>query len=387
MAVKVKQHKGKWWIFINHKGKRKAKKVGSKEAAMTAAKKIEAALTLGDFSLLDEKQPRPFDEYFRQWLKTYAETHCKPSTVSGYEAAFRLYLLPCFKQKDIGEITREEVKKLAYELLAAGKSRSYVKATLAPLSEMCNHAIEDGHLTCNPALRILRRSRVEEGEQKQKASFLTREELAQLLVACRESFPAQYPFALLLARTGLRIGEAVALQWGDTDFHSRFVEVKRNWVDGVLTSPKSGKGRRVDMSLMLMETLKALQVERKKETLRKGWGEVPPWIFTSDVGTMTDPDNFRKRVWPKVLAKAGLRWIRIHDLRHTFASLLIQQGESLAYVKEQMGHHSIRVTVDTYGHLMPGGNKAAVDRLDTLEQATIRNPDATSSAVAELGIR
>ncbi|HKA53823.1 MAG TPA: site-specific integrase [Candidatus Binatia bacterium] len=80
-------------------------------------------------------------------------------------------------------------------------------------------------------------------------------------------------------------------------------------------------------------------------------------------GTMLNPDNFRHRVWFKLLEKAGLRRIRIHDLRHTFASLLIQQGESLAYVKEQMGHHSIRVTVDMYGHLVPGGNKAAVDRL------------------------
>jgi integrase len=61
-----------------------------------------------------------------------------------------------------------------------------------------------------------------------------------------------------------------------------------------------------------------------------------------------------------------LRQIRIHDLRHPFASLLIQQGESLAYVKDQMGHHSIRVTVDVYGQLVPGGNKAAVDKLDDL---------------------
>jgi integrase len=73
------------------------------------------------------------------------------------------------------------------------------------------------------------------------------------------------------------------------------------------------------------------------------------------------------------LAKAGLRTIRIHDLRHTYASLLIGQGESLAYVKGQMGHHSIRVTVDTYGHLVPGGNKAAVDRLDGLLAQPGRN--------------
>jgi integrase len=65
MAVKVKQHKGKWWVFIDHKGKRKAKCVGSKQAAETAAKKIEAKLTLGDFTLLDDKPQRPFDEYFQ----------------------------------------------------------------------------------------------------------------------------------------------------------------------------------------------------------------------------------------------------------------------------------------------------------------------------------
>lgn len=136
------------------------------------------------------------------------------------------------------------------------------------------------------------------------------------------------------------------------------------------------------MSLVLTETLKALLVERKKDTLKHGWGKVPLWVFTSEIGTRMDPDNFRKRVWPKLLAKAGIRQIRMHDLRHTFASLLIQQGESLVYVKEQLGHHSIRVTVDTYGHLVPGGNKAAGDRLDepaTALPATIRYPDVTSN--------
>ncbi len=64
------------------------------------------------------------------------------------------------------------------------------------------------------------------------------------------------------------------------------------------------------------------------------------------------------------LAKAGLRRIRLHDLRHTFASLLIQNSESLAYVRDQLGHHSIQITVDTYGHLVPGANRQAVARLD-----------------------
>src|SRR5262249_10834061 len=177
---------------------------------------------------------------------------------------------------------------------------------------------------------------------------------------------------------------AVGLQWDDIDFNGRFAEVRRGINDGRISTPKSGRSRRVDLSAQLTEALKTHLVEQKRETLRRGWKELPTWVFTNEVGNPLDPDNFANRVWPKLLAKAGLRKIRIHDLRHTYASLLIAQGENLAYVKDQMGHHSIRVTVDTYGHLAPGGNKAAVDRLD---DATTRNPDATSSAAAELGAR
>ena len=100
-------------------------------------------------------------------------------------------------------------------------------------------------------------------------------------------------------------------------------------------------------------------------------------------------DFFRnqKFIEHQALRRAKLPSFRVYDLRHTYASLLIAQGESLAYVRDQMGHHSIKVTVDTYGHLVPGGNKAAVDRLDEPSAASIRNPDATSTAAAELEVR
>jgi integrase len=87
-------------------------------------------------------------------------------------------------------------------------------------------------------------------------------------------------------------------------------------------------------------------------------------------------------VFHKIFARVRLRRIRFHDLRHTFASRLLQNGESPAYVKEQMGHHSIKVTVDIYGHLVPGSNREAVDRLDV----TGRNPDATERTDAEVGV-
>ena len=97
-----------------------------------------------------------------------------------------------------------------------------------------------------------------------------------------------------------------------------------------------------------------------------------------------DPDNFRKRRWRPLLDKAGLRYVPIKALRYTCASLLIYQRETLAYVKEQLGHSSIQVTVDHYGHLVPGGNRAAVDRLDdpapAQQSATYPQPAGTGVA-------
>ena len=156
-----------------------------------------------------------------------------------------------------------------------------------------------------------------------------------------------------------------------------FLEVRRTFcrVSKKLLTPKSGKIRRVDMSRQLSDTLKVLLTERKKETLQKGWAEVPLWVNISTTGTMLDGDHVRKRAFYPILKQAELRHVRLHDLRHTFASLLIQNGESLAYVRDQMGHHSIQVTVDTYGHLVPGGNRQAVDRLDDPEED---EPEATS---------
>jgi len=148
---------------------------------------------------------------------------------------------------------------------------------------------------------------------------------------------------------------------------------------GKVVTPKNGKSRRVDMSKQLTEALLDLKHRRKIEVVKSGWGSMPEWVFTNEKGGMLDGDNWRSRVFYKALEKAKLRKFRIHDVRHTYASLLIQAGESLAYVRDQLGHHSIKVTVDIYGHLVPGANRAAVDRLDDNTNATIRNLSATGN--------
>jgi integrase len=365
VAVKIKQRKGKWWLYIDHHGRRKSKCVGtSKRAAEAAAAKIAAKLALGEFDLAaEERVGRPFDAYYCAWLDSYARTHCKPSTCDQYDSVYRTHLLPHFGKRDIADIRRDDVKALIASVVAKGRTRGTVMRVLAPLREMLNHAMEDGHVAANPASNILRRSRLDAGN-KRAAEFLTREELAHLLATCRSCEPNFYPLVLILARTGLRLGEAIALQWDDINWQDCFADVQRSYSKLRLSTPKSGKGRRVDLSDHLVEVLATHHLAAKKQALRTG---VPlaPWMFPGDPPNKPlDVNNFRSRQWARILKKAGIHALRLHALRHTYASLLISQGESLAYVRDQLGHHSIQITVDTYGHLVPGGNRAAVNRLD-----------------------
>ncbi len=156
-------------------------------------------------------------------------------------------------------------------------------------------------------------------------------------------------------------GELIGLQWGDIDWSGNFIEVRRaNW-NGHVSTPKSGRGRRVDLSDALARILADHCRAAAAEVLKEGQ-PMPEWVFTSIEGTALDAANLRK-VFARALKKAGLRQIRFHDLRHTFASWLLGNGESPVYVKEQLGHSSIQITVDTYGHLIPGANREAVNRL------------------------
>jgi integrase len=106
-------------------------------------------------------------------------------------------------------------------------------------------------------------------------------------------------------------------------------------------------------------------------------------VFVSQKGTPLIEGDWRERIFNKALEKAKLRKIRVHDLRHRYASQLIKSGESLAYIRDQLGHHSIKVTVDIYGHLVPGANKSAVDRLDDEAlKGTPVAPEAVNGLIA-----
>jgi integrase len=380
MGVRVRQKEGKWYVFINHRGRRKAKCVGDKRAAEEVKRKIEAKLTLGDFKL-NEPPPLPtFGDYTECWLGTYAQIHCRETTADNYRRLLRHHVLPLIGATQFDRVTRENIKAIIAAMVRKGLSKSTIANTMAPVREMFNHAIDDGVLVANPAARLGRFLRPIK-DRRADVNPLTGEEVSRLLDAAQQHASWYYPVLLCAVRTGMRMGELLGLQWGDLDFRGRFLEVRRAIVRGDVVPTKSGKMRRVDMSQHLTDTLQALGVQRKEQTLQRGWGDVPEWVFVNDAGRPLDPNNLRKRIFHRCLEKAGLRRVRFHDLRHTFASLLIARNESPKKIQALLGHHSIQVTMDIYGHLYTEGGRRVVDSLDDPatedERATERNAGAT----------
>jgi integrase len=372
MGVTIRQkppRSGIWWVFINHKGKRKSKKVGrDKKTADRVAEEIEKKIAERDFKL----ENSTFKDYADEWLGVTIPATCKYSTQVNYRSLMNGYILPAFKSVPVTDINRKQIKKFLMEKHSGGLASSTVGHMKSAIAGVLNLAVDDEVIPANPAHRLGKL--FQSSKPKKEISPLDRKEISILLEAVKKLFPADYPLVLTMARTGMRFGEARGLKWGDIDFKGRFIMVRRGISRGRLETPKSGKSRRVDMSMQLAETLEKLKLDRKAETLLKGWKEIPEWVFISKVGSPVDEGHWRRRVFSVALEKAKLRKIRIHDLRHSFASLLIQAGESLAYIRDQLGHHSIKVTVDIYGHLVPGGNKAAVDRLDDENFCTLYAP-------------
>ena len=165
------------------------------------------------------------------------------------------------------------------------------------------------------------------------------------------------------------------------DFQGNLLHVQRSYSHGHLSTPKSGKSRLVDMS----DQLRTVLLEHREQLAERFGGQQPSveipgvdknpqvvqFVFPNRKGGPISGDNLRKRVFYALLRETGMRF-RFHDIRHTFASLLLAQGESLHYVKEQMGHSSITTTVNVYGYLVPGSNRIAVNRLDDPVEPALR---------------
>jgi integrase len=308
-------------------------------------------------------------EYFETWLKNQPARGKKESTIRAYKHRARKHILPRFGAVPLSDLTRAQVKGWCSSLLETGLDFDTVQGALLTLSGILSEAVEDGVITVNPALhggKIIKRPKTLAEEE---LVIFTPDEEQAFLKAVREHRPTFYPMALTFFRTGMRLGEVMGLHRGDLNFRTRTIHLCRNWSRGHLGTPKNGKARNVDMSKGLAEVLKEWIELQDLEAAHAGRPS-PEILFPGNTGgTRRTPyymaENWvRYRLWFPMCAKAEIRRLDLHAARHTFASRLLANGTNLKYIAEQLGHSSIKITVDTYGHLIPGGHKADVDRLD-----------------------
>jgi len=385
MGVRVREKiegSGAWWVFISHRGRRTSRKVGDRTAAREAARKIQARLTLGKGAFPDVKTKPPaptLQQYFKSFERAYRPT-LKPKTWICYEGSMRNHVLPKFGQLPLDEVTRPKMKEFVAELVEGGLARDSIRLVLSSLRIVYTQAIEDKIVSENPAQRLgtfYRQAPVKHEE----ITPLTEEEFLLFLGTTLKYRPRHYPLFLCALHTGMRSGELAGIQWTDVDWHGKFLEVRRQIVLGEVTNLKTKNGRRkVDCSDDLLETLSNLRRQMQEEALRRGKNEISKWVFG-------DPQvsNVKRYHFKRILRKAGLRDIRFHDLRHTFASQLLCNGANILYVSQQLGHANPQITMRIYSHWIPNDNQRQVmNRLPSLNRSLSDTSD--NSKTEKVGV-
>jgi integrase len=240
-------------------------------------------------------------------------------------------------------------------------------ATYTVLRSALDGAVRDGLLARNVAIAVPR-----PGLPRREARHLTADEVARVLDAAKSS--RYYPAVVLRAATGLRRGELMALKWRDVDLTAGTLTIGStiSRIDGELTisEPKSDRSRRVvPLPDALVTMLRAHRTAQKQDRLRAAnvWqGQEHGLVFCTELGTPRDPRSFL-RVIETAAAKAGIADVGVHSLRHSAATAWLESGVHIKAVADLLGHSSISITGDIYGHTSDDTARAAVEsRIGTL---------------------
>ena len=272
----------------------------------------------------------------------------KPSVIRGYSQSIRLYIKPELGSRKLSSVSRVDVQDFADRLLASGLDPSTVKNTLKPLRVIYRRALARSEVAINPTsaleLPACRGRRLRIADPVEAAALI-------------EALPAADRAVWGLALYAGCGGGAWALRWEDIDLEAGVIHVRRAWDDkeGEI-EPKSEAGiRRVPIAAVLRRIL----VEHK---LRQG-GEGAMRIVIDSDGKAKHSTTLTERAH-KIWKTAGLKPIGLHECRHTFASLMIAAGVNAKALSTYIGHARISITMDRYGHLMPGSEAEAAGRLD-----------------------
>jgi integrase len=285
-----------------------------------------------------------FIEVGEEWLA--AQTHLRPRTHDLYRTALRRHLAPRIGTMAVGDVDEEVIAGVIVELEVQGLSGWTIRGILVPLGRVLAYAVRRRLIRDNPIRRLERRERPHVVRREMR--ILRSEEIDALL---RAATPAYRPVLATAIFTGARQSELLGLQWADVDSDNGVLHVRRQLDrSGSYTQPKTPRAFR---GVVLMPSLATLLCEHRG---RASHGGATDPVFATATGRPMYYRNVTRRGLAAALTKAGLARegeprLRFHDLRHTYASLLIAQGLNVVFISRQLGHASPSMTLDVYGGL------------------------------------
>ena len=352
---------GRWRGQISEKGKRISRDFKTKSEAQLWLRQMQGELEQG-FDYQGSKIS--LKAYLKEWLETN-QLALRPKTVYDYEMTLQKHVIPNLGDVSLSEINSLVIEKFYSRLVVAGVGIRTVRIVHSILHRAFEKAIIYGLLTRNPAKNVTLPRYTQQEMQVWDAV-----QVNQFLVAAEGSpFEALYHLAV---KTGMRQGELLGLKWSDLYWVSGKLHVRRQvqrtrGKGAYFQEPKTRAGRRVIQlgqgTLQVLATQKERQ-RRQKEFVGTRWCE-NDLIFPSSIGTPMDARNLRLNFYD-VLDQAGLPKIRFHDLRHTAASLLLNNGIPVIVVSNILGHSKPSITLDIYGHLFPVMQEEAAQLMDEL---------------------
>jgi integrase len=340
--------------FYDNQGKRRWKtlpKGTTKKQAREFLREIENKLDKGVFIPFN-KIPS-FSEIADNWLENKKQ-NIRHSTLKQYSGHLGAHLKPYFKDMPINKVGYEQVIGFLSHCHESGVTVSTTKKILINLGAIMTFAVRMRYIDHNPVRDVEKPRGKSVHEDNSEIEIMTPGEIRLFLDAA----PDMKHKTLFMAAvsTGLRQGELLGLKWTDIDWFNNQIYVKRTYNHFRFYEPKTKKSKRkIDLPPQMIEQFKLWNRECMKNDL--------DLVFPNETGGPMAALNMYNRKFLPALKKAGLKKYKFHSLRHSYASLLIDQGENIKYIQHQMGHSTIKVTMDTYGHLLKDVNKDAAKRL------------------------
>ena len=301
-------------------------------------------------------------DLLRMWLTGYVKTNCSQRTLDGYCSIVDNHLIPAFGCHQLKHLNQQHIQSYYSQALEKPLSSRTVHHHHRVLSQALKYAVRQGYLGRNPC------DLVDPPSPKGKTMrTLTQAEVVDLLIAAADSY--YYPVIYTAVSSGLRQAELLGLRWRDIDIASRSISVSRTLYKrrGVcqFNEPKSERSRRrVAMTSKLAEFLGEYRLERERLYHQTGRTvTLDDLVFASVEGAPIDA-GVLSHAFARTTKRAGLGNVRFHDLRHTFASLMLQRGAKPKVISECLGHASVAFTLDVYSHIIDGMQSEAMALLD-----------------------